>query len=130
MQPSYLIEVLMPPTMLFLKLAFFVMYLHIFGPLRWLKICGIVGAIFTTMFYGITAVFMFYFATPMRGETWYQHLGTQYRHLTLVIALVQAAVGLVIDVAILLLPIIAVMQLQLPRKQKFGVIITFMTGIL
>ncbi|KAL8742954.1 MAG: hypothetical protein Q9190_004645 [Brigantiaea leucoxantha] len=40
------------------------------------------------------------------------------------------SVGLVIDVAILLLPIIAVMQLQLPRKQKFGVIITFMTGIL
>ena len=42
----------------------------------------------------------------------------------------QSIVGLVIDIAILVLPIMAAMQLQLPKRRKLGVILIFVTGLL
>lgn len=41
-----------------------------------------------------------------------------------------SAFGVVIDLFILVLPIIAVLQLQLPTRRKIGVIVIFMTGLL
>ena len=43
---------------LFLKDTFFIMYLYIFKPLRWFRICAYTGAAFTTTFYISTAVAM------------------------------------------------------------------------
>ena len=116
--------------MLFLKLTFFIMYLDIFGPMRWLRICGYIGAIFTTLFYGSMTIALFIFATPGRGETWWSHTTTRGERLDLALSVPQSVVGLAIDIAILVLPIVAVMQLQLPKKRKFGVILIFMTGLL
>ena len=73
---------------------------------------------------------MFYFATPSRAETWLSHQTTTHERVTVRSSVPQSVIGLAIDIAILVLPIIAVMQLQLPTKRKIGVILLFMTGIL
>ena len=55
---------------------------------------------------------------------------TRGERLDLALSVPQSIVGLVIDLAILILPIVAVTQLQLPRRRKIGVILIFMTGLL
>ena len=130
MQPSYVISVLTAPTMLFLKLTFFVMYLHIFGPMRWLRICGYIGALFTTTFYGSMTIAIFIFTTPGHGETWWSHQTTPHEHLSLLTFVPQTVVGLAIDIAILIIPILTVTQLQLPTRRIIGIILIFMTGLL
>lgn len=45
--------------MLFLKTSFFLMYLQVFGPLRWLRLCAYAGVTFTTLSYGVMTVLSF-----------------------------------------------------------------------
>jgi len=47
----------------------------------------------------------------------------------LVLFVSQSVVGLAIHIAVLILPTIAVMQLQLPRWRNIGIIPIFMTGL-
>ena len=115
---------------LFLKNTFFIMYLHIFGPLRWLRLCAYIGIAFTSAFYIAVTVAMFIFATPRSGETWPEHLLSKEVGKTILLPVPISSFGVVTDLAILALPIIAVMQLQLPTRRKIGVSLIFMTGAL
>lgn len=121
----------MPPFVyLFLKNTFFIMYLYIFGPLRWLRICAYIGAAFTSAFYVGMIVASFVIATPRPGETWPEHLFSELERKSIHLPIPTSSFGLVTDLVILALPIIAVMQLQLPTRRKIGVILIFMTGAL
>lgn len=115
---------------LFLKDTFFIMYLNIFGPLRWLRICAYTSAAVTTVFYISVAVTMFVFATPRHGDTWSEHLFSKEELRSAHLPVPISSFGVVVDLVILLLPIIAVMQLQLPTRRKVGLICIFMTGSL
>ena len=106
------------------------MYLYIFGSLRWFRICAYMGAVITTTFYIATTVAMLIFTTPRRGEAWAEHLYTKEMRRSLTVPVATSSFGVVIDLVILLLPIIAVMPLQLPTRRKFGVVCVFMTGLL
>ena len=129
-KPSYLIAIITPPTLLFTKISFFFLYLQVFKPMRWLRISAYIGTLVTTAFYLGMTVAQFVFATPRRGETWTSHQTTRNEHWALAMSVPQSAVGLAIDLYILVLPVIAVSQLQLPTRRKIGVILLFMTGIL
>lgn len=117
-----------PIVYLFLKDTFFIMYLYIFGPLRWLMICAYTGAAITTAFYIAIAVASFIFVTPRHGETWFEHLFPKEETHLINLPVPTSSFGVVIDLVILVLPIIAVMQLQLPTRRRIGVIGVFMTG--
>lgn len=127
--PSYLVIVLTSPTMMFIKVTFFFLYLQNFQPKRWLRISAFVGAVFTLWFYLAMTIALFISSSPRHGETWLSHMA-QPDQLSLDVAVPQAVVGLAIDIYILVLPIIAVSQLNLPKRQKIGVILIFMTGLL
>ena len=115
---------------LFLKDTFFIMYLYIFKSLRWFRICAYIGAAITTTFYISTTVGVLVLTIPRRGETWAEHLNTKDDRRGLTVSVATSSFGLVIDLVILLLPIIAVMPLQLPTRRKIGVVCVFMTGLL
>ena len=106
------------------------MYLYIFGLLRWLRICAYIGAVVTTLFYISVSVASFVFATPSHGETWYEHILSKDERRTITMPIPISCFGVVIDLVILILPIIAVMQLQLPIRRKIAVNAVFMTGSL
>ena len=106
------------------------MYLYIFGPLRWLRICAYIGAAFTTAFYAGMIVASFVIATPRPGETWLEHFFSKMEKKSSDLPTPTSSFGLVTDLVILALPIIAVMQLQLPTRRKIGAILIFMTGAL
>lgn len=116
--------------MLFIKVTFFLLYLQLFGPMRWLRICAYIGAVFTVIFYFGMAVTQLIFSTPRHGETLLSHQNTHNEYLAIAMSVPQSAVGLAIDLYILILPIIAVSQLQLPIRKKVGVMLIFMTGLL
>ena len=105
------------------------MYLEIFGVVRWLRIGSILGLVVTTMFYIGTFVSLIVLSTPAPGMTWLEQQSTSRAKHEIDYAVPQAAVGLVIDLYVLLLPIVVVSRLQLPLRRKIGVILIFMTGI-
>ncbi|KAM0802924.1 hypothetical protein BDR22DRAFT_887254 [Usnea florida] len=129
LKTSYLGTVLVPPAMTFTKLTFFLAYLQIFWPFKWLRICVYLGAAVTIMFYLATDIFWLYEMTPRRGKTWASVAYSPAELKTLVLSVPVAAVGLAIDMYLLILPITAVMQLQLPTRRKVEVVLIFLTGI-
>ena len=106
------------------------MYLYIFGPLRWLRLCAYVGAAITTAFYTGMTVAFFVIATPRPGETWPEHLHSKKIKKAAELTIPTSSFGVVIDLVILILPIIAVMQMHLPTPRKIRAILVFMTGSL
>lgn len=116
--------------MLFIKVTFFLLYLQLFRPMQWLRICAYIGAVFTVIFYFGMAVAQLIFSTPRHGETWLSHQATHNKDLAIALSVPQSVVGLAIDLYILIFPIIAVSQLQLPIRKKVGIMLIFMTGLL
>ena len=118
-----------PFSLLFTKLTFFLLYYEVFRPLRWLRISVYIGATLTCAFYGATFITQAVIIVPKPGETWLEHsLAPDNRDNVLSVPL--AAVGLAIDIVLLVMPIVAVTGLQLRTKRKIGVIFIFMFGIL
>ena len=119
----------MPPAMTFAKLTFFLMYLQIFWPLRWLRACVYIGIAATTIFYLGAEIFWLVEMTPSHGQTFASRAASPEEFRVLLLSVPTSAVGLGIDLYLLILPITAVAQLQLPTRRKVGVILIFLTGI-
>ena len=120
----------MPFTLLFLKITFFLLYYQVFRPLRWLRISVFIGATLTGAFYGAAGVTQTVFGTPSRGETWTSRYFSPEEKKLLIMSMPMASVGLVIDLFILVIPIVAVLGLQIPTSRRIGVLCIFMFGLL
>ncbi|MCJ1401458.1 hypothetical protein MMC11_004671 [Xylographa trunciseda] len=126
--PEYLASVLTEVALLFTKATFFFMYLSIFGPMQWMRIASWLGLLANTGFYLAVLIANMIFSTPRPGQSWQQAAFNEQG--TLGLSIPQAVGGLIIDLYILALPIIAVSKLQLPTRRKVGVILIFMSGAL
>ena len=115
---------------IFIKLSFFLLYLQIFRPFLWLRICIIAGAVIVTAVYLAAIIGEFILQTPRPGQTWFemfQASNADKGGANVTWAL--AAWALASDVYILVLPIAGVSRLQVSAKRRFGVIMAFMTGL-
>ena len=92
-----------------------------------MRISALFGAIVTTLYYISITVCYFIFATPRRGGTWLSYSREDF---IIHFSIPQSAVGLVIDLYILILPIVAVSKLQMATRRKVGIILIFTTGLL
>jgi hypothetical protein len=117
-------------TFLTAKLTFFIMYLQIFKPMRWLRICVYVGGGLTMAFHVAIIIVNLYYMAPRPGETWLSHYTGPLPPKATVVGIPLAVVGFAIDIYLLVLPIAAIIQLQLSTKRKVWTILIFMTGIL
>ena len=113
-----------------IKLTFFLLYLHIFYQNTKLKFCIYAGAFISTVFYIGIGITLFIRITPRHGMSLLEIILTTYFRKINRLALPASAVGLGIDLYILILPIEGVMQLHMPIRRKLGVCIIFLTGIL
>ncbi|KAL9009984.1 MAG: hypothetical protein Q9173_005034 [Seirophora scorigena] len=127
--PVYLGVVIVLPAMIFTKLTFFLVYLQVFKPFRWLRICVYVGATLTTMFYFGVMIYLLVSITPREGQTFMDVALSPAQFASLRTSVPIAGVGLGTDLYLLILPITAVMQLQLPTRRKIGIILIFLTGL-
>jgi hypothetical protein len=116
--------------MMMIKLTFFLLYLQIFRQNTTLKFCIYAGAILTTLFYTGVGITQFVLATPHPGMTWMEQALSSRQEKQSLLSIPIVAVGLAIDLYILILPIGGVMQLHMPTRRKIGVCLIFVTGIL
>ena len=127
-QPAYFLTVITSPTLWATKFSFFLLYLQIFRPMRWLRIAVYIGATLSTAFYiGVTAA-QITLATPEPGQGWVSDYLSKREVRLEQTAIPVASIGLVIDVFLLILPSIAVCKLQLHMARKVGLILMFSTG--
>lgn len=118
------------PVIFFVKLALFFLFLHLFGRLRWMRYLVWFGITITGCFYISGIAVVFGLCAPRDGKTWLEmSLTPQCRNLE-GYGIAQGTMNLVSDFYLLIIPIPAVLSLQLPQKKKLGVIAIFMTGFL
>lgn len=97
LQRTYLVIVLLPPSMLLIKLTFFQLYLQLFAPLRWLRHSIYFGAIFTFCTYTALGTAQLVFSSPKPGGSFAGHLVNSKNTPNLYIAMTMAALGVAID---------------------------------
>ncbi|KAA8566346.1 hypothetical protein EYC84_008929 [Monilinia fructicola] len=128
--PAFLITVLTPLTFLFLKTSFFILYLQVFSQLQWLRICAWFGLATTALTYTVLTIIVFVFSTPRHGESWLTHQTSEAeKHITQ-LSVPQSAIGLILDLYILVLPMAGVSSLRMSPRRKFGVMSMFFSGVM
>ncbi|MCJ1312322.1 hypothetical protein MMC25_005996 [Agyrium rufum] len=126
---SYLAAVLAPPTYFFIKITFFITYLHLFRPNRALRLAIWLGGIVTLLVYTGFFLALMILTTPGK-EGWVAHFEGPKQTSSAVLSMPLPGVGLGIDLYILVIPIIGIWNLQLPLQRKIGVGLVFFTAIL
>ena len=112
------------------KTTFFLMYLQIFSPFRWLRICVYIGLFVTWGFYIAVLIPSIYYMAPNPGQSWQEGF-TNPRYLKSLNLNMPIAIGsLILDVYIFLLPLVAVPKLRLSPRKKVGVAAVFATGFM
>ena len=127
---SFLNVTFVPLAFLFIKITFFLLFLQVFKPFRWVRISWYVRIAVTSALYGALTVVQFILLTPRPGETWLSHAFDPQLWKASIVSVPMSAVGLGLDIFIFLLPTLAVLRLQISSKRKAGVIIIFGTGFL
>ena len=128
-QPAYLGAVLIPPAMIFIKLTFFLVYLQMFRPFAWLRFCVYIGSATTTAFHLGVWIYLLVSLTPRNGQSFMTVARSSAYSKSQRTSVTIAGVRVATDLYLLVLPIAAVVQLQLPTRRKIGVILIFLTGL-
>lgn len=121
---------LSPLALLFTKLTFFLLYFQVFWLLKWLRITVYIGVTLTCAFYGAVSVAQIVLLTPRHGETWLEHSFSKDSQRDQVLSVYLAAIGLGFDILLLVMPLVAVLELRMPKQRKMGVLFIFSIGIL
>lgn len=105
------------------------LYLQIFGPMRWLRYGCYSGIVIMTLFYVPFWIVQVYYTTPENGQSWLQDFETpRYSISESNLAIPLTTLSLVFDIYIFVLPIAAVMRLQMSRQRKLGISAMFISG--
>ena len=95
-----------------------------------MRIAMWIGGIFISLFYGISLILQLIWTTPRKGQPWVSEVVSPGTIKADTNSIVIAVVGMVVDLYLMLIPLHAVMNLNLPKLRKIGVAMVFLTGIL
>lgn len=96
-------------------------------PLRWLRLTVYIGSIAIFVFYTACTVAQVVIATPGPHETWFSHMVSSGPR-TVLPTMLSSAIGLAIDIVLLVVPLTAMHQLHLLGKRKEEVFLIFLFG--
>lgn len=113
-----------------IKTTFFIMYLQIFRPLAWLRRCVYIGLIVVWVWYVGMGTAQMIITSPPPGKGWVESFATPRYLRTFKLTVPVSVFGLVSDIYILILPLIAISHLQLSKAKKIGVTAMFSTGFI
>jgi hypothetical protein len=128
---SYLAEISNAPTMFAAKCSILFQLKRLFctGQSRNGVFWSIHALLFLNGAYYTSAIFTFVFQCTPREKTWNALMEGQCINVAAA-TVVAGAVNLFLDLGILITPIWAIWNLQLPPKRKLGVVAVFGVGIL
>ncbi|KAL8852626.1 MAG: hypothetical protein Q9221_002506 [Calogaya cf. arnoldii] len=110
--------------MFFTKLSLFILYYRIFNPSKTMRYLIYLGIGFNFVYYTIY-LFIYSFYCPNTSKK-----ALTCSHEVKVISVATSAINVVSDFYILLIPLAAISNLQLPKKRKLGLFAVFFTGFL
>lgn len=125
---TILFESLYGVVLFLIKLTLFLLYLHIFSRVRWLKCLVWAGILLAAMFYGSMIIVFSLICTPRNGESYTEAYQTASCGKGPDVSLAAGIFNMISDIYLLLIPIPAVWRLKLEKKRKLGVLIIFATG--
>ena len=117
-------------TLGLIKLAIFLFYLEVFWPLNWCRWAIWISASLSSAFYLSMTIVQFYFMTPRPGETMARHYGGRMALKVTKLSIPTSSVGLAIDILLIMIPLRAVFQLQMAKKRKIRLYLTFLVGLM
>lgn len=112
MQWGRYLSIILPPTVLLIKLSLLLLYLRIFGPDKVTRYLIYFGITFCSVAYTIV-MFLSIFASVQGAINGSKTVG---------------AISLSSDIYILCVPIMAASKLQMSRKRRIGLFLVFLTG--
>jgi len=125
-------EIMYGPFIWFIKATLLLLFLEIFGQLRWLRWLAYFGICFTGLFYLSTAVAYLILCAP-KGQTHLDLLtaisSAKCQKQGQPLSIVVGSFNLASDLYIFCLPLPAVWSLQMPTRRKIGVSAIFSSGI-
>jgi len=104
--------------------------MQIFKPSKNMRLAIWAGAIVSTLFYTLIIILAFIFNTPRPGETWETHLVSSLEEDEVHMAIPQAAISVLLDFYILIVPIYGVWKLQLSVQRKIAISLVFLIGMI
>ena len=116
------------PALGLIKSSLFIQYYLVFYPLRWLRICVWIGAIIFISFYGAVSVTAFVLTSPWPGESLLQGILSWHYVKFADFATATGVIGVLLGWYLLMLPIPAVIALQMSIAKKVRLLIVFMIG--
>jgi hypothetical protein len=126
-QSSYIPFILPPWTLLLVKATFFILYLSIFGSLRWVRLVCWIGLSCISIVHVAIGSYSVAIAVIASTKPYDMH---SWELRAIQIGVAASIPGLVVDTTLLVIPIIAIAPLQLSRAKKIGALLIFLTGVL
>lgn len=121
----------MPLALCFVKISVLILYWQIFHVLKWMRTACIIGTTGITAFQLSVSIAFAVMCAPSTGSSQIDFLAafiSDTCNRTRVLIAIQGVGNVVTDVFLVILPLPAVLKLQMPLKRKIAVTSMFMVG--
>ncbi|KAL8939375.1 MAG: hypothetical protein Q9216_003388 [Gyalolechia sp. 2 TL-2023] len=125
-----LLESLRGPFVWLIKLSLFQLYLHLFGTLRWMNCVVWLGIVVTGLFYLSITVAKLAMCAPRGSQTYIMAVSTSNCSRAKVLGVITGVFNILSDLYLLIVPIPAILGLNIRTPKKMGTLAVFMTGMI
>ena len=132
-QLSLINEGVYGPSMWLIKLSLFVLYLEVFGLLKWLRYSAYAGMVLTGIAYFVIMIRFIVLCEPTNGHSRSAYLSVLTSPKctsTHALILWQGILNVVSDLYLIALPFPALWSMQMPLRKKLGVAAVISTGLM
>ena len=116
------------PALGLIKSSLFIQYYSLFHILRWVRVTVWFGATVSAVFYLAVSIAAFILQSPWPGESLIEDVASWHYFKFSDFDIPTGVIGMLVDWYLLILPIPAVLTLQMSTSRKLGVLVVFMTG--
>lgn len=120
---------LVGPCIFFAKASILLLYIRVFGPIRWIRYLVCVGMVFLFLVTWITVPLHTIYCTPRHGARWDPSVLSRCQRVA-VVGIVQGTFHVIFDIFIIVLPLPVIFNLNLEFRKKLGLAAVFMTGFM
>ena len=118
------------PCVFAVKCSIFLLFLTVFGELRWMRFLVWLGLLTTGLLYTATIVVFAVSCSPRGTEDHFMSINKpRCRSWRIKYSLAMTSFSIVSDFYLFILPIPAVLGLHMRTGKKFGILAIFMTGL-
>lgn len=128
LQKLFAVTIIIPVGSIFPKSAILVLYMQVFYSNEWIRPAVYFGLVFNVLTYLPLIASSIYYTTPRGGATWGELALSTEPQRGLYMSTVKAAMSVVMNLYILILPLPILSKLQMPVSKRVQLIAVFATA--